>query len=75
MNCRNCHSSFEFSKMSTDILGSNDGISFYCSDDCYFDSYLKLEKIWQECNHDTKKAWAKFVKDVWGLTDRNMGID
>lgn len=53
--------------MSTDILGTNDGISFYCSDDCYFDAYSKLEKIWQKNNHDTKKSWAEFEKEVWGL--------
>jgi len=48
--------------MSTDILGSNDGISFYCA-------YSKLEKIWQENNHDTKKSWAEFTTKVWGLKD------
>lgn len=53
--------------MSTDILSTNDGVSFYCSDDCYFDAYHKLEKLWQKHNHNTIKAWAEFEKEVWGL--------
>lgn len=54
--------------MSTDILGTTGGdFCFYCSDNCYFDAYHKLEKLFEKHNHDTKKAWAEFEKEVWGL--------
>jgi len=60
--CRNCKKEFEKSESKT----PEGSVPFYCTNDCYEESYAKLEVIWQKNNHNEEKAWAEFEKTVWG---------
>ena len=57
-NCRMCKKDFKETTMK-----DKGGMPYYCSDDCYSDSYQIMEEYWQRNNHDIEKTRIDFAKN------------
>jgi len=65
--CRNCDEEFEETKMSEAVYHQKNlpkgQTPFYCTTDCFEESYMKLEKIWQKNNHNQEASIKEFDKE------------
>jgi len=62
--CRYCDKDFEKTTMKGEFKRT---IPYYCSDECYQETYYILSALYEFHNHDDKKTWAEFEEAVWGF--------